>query len=68
MFKNKHCLLLNGLESICKRGSGLWGFRGWLGRECFVYRVGAGGFHILPTTTSGEVICALLMAPRALLL
>lgn len=48
MFKNKHCLLLNGLESICKRGSGLWGFRGWLVRECFVCTVGVGGFHILP--------------------
>lgn len=48
MFKNKHCLLLNGLESICKRDSGLWGFRGWLVWECFVCRVGVGGFHILP--------------------
>lgn len=48
MFKNKHCLLLNGLESICKRGSGLWGFRGWLVQECFVCRVGVGGFYILP--------------------
>lgn len=67
MFKNKHCLLLNGLESICKRGSGLWGFQGWLVRECFVCTVEAGGFHILPTATSGEVICARLMAPSALL-
>lgn len=31
-----------------QEGSGLWGFRGWLVRECFVCRVGVGGFHILP--------------------
>lgn len=47
MFKNKHCLLLNGLESICKRGLRAVGFPRMVSAGMFCLWVGVGGFHIL---------------------
>ena len=47
MFKNKHCLLLNGLESICERGLWAVGFLRMVSAGMFCLWVGAGGSHIL---------------------